>query len=90
MGLLDWDRALWGDPEIEFAVLDYCSISEAPFRGGYGCARDTSAEAHVRNVVYLLCEMQKYIVIRHGRSHDPAGARAYRQRVMQLLNASGL
>src|SRR5262249_45465355 len=26
-GLLDWDRALWSDPEIEFAVLDYCGTS---------------------------------------------------------------
>ena len=25
-GILDWDRALWGDPEIEFAVLDYCGV----------------------------------------------------------------
>lgn len=30
-GLLDWDRALWGDPEIEFSVLDYCDRSAPPF-----------------------------------------------------------
>jgi aminoglycoside phosphotransferase (APT) family kinase protein len=34
-GLIDWDRALWGDREIEFAVLDYCGISEPPFWEGY-------------------------------------------------------
>lgn len=33
-GLIDWDRALWGDPEIEFAVLDYCGISHPPLLGG--------------------------------------------------------
>jgi aminoglycoside phosphotransferase (APT) family kinase protein len=41
-GLLDWDRALWGDPEIEFAVLDYCGISEPAFWEGYGAERDRS------------------------------------------------
>jgi aminoglycoside phosphotransferase (APT) family kinase protein len=29
-GLIDWDRACWGDPEIEFAVLDYCGIWSPP------------------------------------------------------------
>ena len=33
-GLLDWDRALWGDVEIEFAVLDYCGISKPAFWEG--------------------------------------------------------
>ncbi|WP_256973118.1 aminoglycoside phosphotransferase family protein [Nostoc sp. T09] len=39
-GLVDFDRALWGDPEIEFAVLDYCGISEPAFWRGYGRERD--------------------------------------------------
>lgn len=30
-GIVDFDRALWGDVEIEFAVLDYCGISEPAF-----------------------------------------------------------
>ena len=51
-GLIDWDRALWGDPEIEFAVLDYCGISEPPFWEGYGIQRDQSAEARIRRVFY--------------------------------------
>jgi len=33
-GLVDLDRALWGDPGIEFAVLDYCGISEPVFWRG--------------------------------------------------------
>ncbi|MCA9970337.1 MAG: aminoglycoside phosphotransferase family protein [Anaerolineales bacterium] len=84
-GLVDWDRALWGDPEIEFAVLDYCGISGAAFWEGYGQERDTSSDARVRQLFYLLYEMQKYIVIRHGRNHDPAGARRARQQVFQLV-----
>lgn len=84
-GLVDWDRALWGDPEIEFAVLDYCGISEPPFWKGYGKQRDTSHEAQIRQIFYLLYELQKYIVIRQGRGHDPHTARAYKQHVMQIV-----
>lgn len=84
-GLLDWDRALWGDPEIEFAVLDYCGISQPAFWKGYGQVRDESPAALRRNAFYLLYEIQKYIVIRHGRNGDPAGARAYKDQVMEII-----
>ena len=84
-GLVDWDRALWGDPEIEFAVLDYCGISEPAFWEGYGRERDTSQDAQIRRVFYLLYELQKYIVIRHGRSRDPQGAGDYKRQVMQVV-----
>ena len=86
-GLLDWDRALYGDPEIEFAVLDYCGISEPPFWDGYGQPRDTSPEARIRNLFYLLYEVQKYIVIRRMRSGDPAGADRYRRQSLELADA---
>jgi aminoglycoside phosphotransferase (APT) family kinase protein len=84
-GLVDWDRALWGDPEIEFAVLDYCGISTPDFWAGYGAPRDEGPAARTRNVFYLLYEMQKYIVIRHGRSGDPAAARRHKRHVTALL-----
>jgi aminoglycoside phosphotransferase (APT) family kinase protein len=87
-GIVDWDRALWGDPEIEFAVLDYCGISEPPFWGGYGQERDRSPQARQRNIFYLLYEIQKYILIRHGRSGDPASARNYKRQTFQI--AAGL
>ncbi len=53
-GLVDFDRALWGDAEIEFAVLDYCGISEPAFWEGYGVQRDDSPAAMVRRQFYLL------------------------------------
>jgi len=84
-GLVDWDRALWGDPEIEFAVLDYCGVSVPAFWEGYGRRRDISPEARIRRVLYLLYEMQKYIVIRHGRNRDPRAAAQAKHRVMALL-----
>ena len=84
-GLIDWDRALWGDPEIEYAVLDYCGISEPAFWEGYGQERDWSVEAQVRQVFCLLYELQKYIVIKDGRSHDPTSAHQYKQQVLQII-----
>jgi aminoglycoside phosphotransferase (APT) family kinase protein len=88
-GLIDWDRACWGDPEIEFAVLDYCGISEPPFWEGYGAERDRSPEAELRRVFYLLYEIQKYIVIRQVRGHDPQRGDAYRRQSLRLAEGLG-
>jgi aminoglycoside phosphotransferase (APT) family kinase protein len=85
-GLIDLDRALWGDPEIEFAVLDYCGISEPSFWRGYGAQRDTSLEAQRRSLFYLLYEIQKYIVIRCRRQHDCAGALRYKKQALELAH----
>jgi aminoglycoside phosphotransferase (APT) family kinase protein len=87
-GLIDWDRACWGDPEIEFAVLDFCGISEPAFWEGYGSERDCSPETQIRRVFYLLYEVQKYIVIRRVRNRDSQRAEAYRLQSLRL--AEGL
>jgi fructosamine-3-kinase len=83
-GLVDLDRALWGDVEIEFAVLDYCGISEPAFWEGYGTSRDESPSAMIRRQFYLLYEVQKYMPIRVWRRNDPAGALRYKQHSMAL------
>jgi len=79
-GLIDWDRALWGDPEIEFAVLDYCGISRPAFWEGYGTPRDRSRDAEVRRVFYLLYEMQKHIFIERARNGNKRRAETFRER----------
>jgi aminoglycoside phosphotransferase (APT) family kinase protein len=78
-GLVDFDRALWGDVEIEFAVLDYCGISEPPFWLGYDTQRDESPSALIRRQFYLLYEVQKYMPISVWRGNDPAAAARYKQ-----------
>ncbi|NLG48540.1 MAG: aminoglycoside phosphotransferase family protein [Chloroflexi bacterium] len=83
-GLVDLDRALWGDVEIEFAVLDYCGISEPPFWEGYGAPRDTSEPARIRQVFYLLYELQKYMPISVWRQNDPAHAAQYKSQSLAL------
>jgi len=83
-GLVDLDRALWGDPEIEYAVLDYCGISEPAFWQGYGRERDLSFSAQIRARFYTLYEVQKYIVIRIWRRNDPQQALAYKRQSFAL------
>ncbi|MBN1220744.1 MAG: aminoglycoside phosphotransferase family protein [Anaerolineae bacterium] len=83
-GLVDFDRALWGDVEIEFAVLDYCGVSVPAFWEGYGRPRDESPPAMIRNQFYLLYEVQKYIPIHIWRRNDPTGAASYKQQSLQL------
>ncbi len=83
-GIVDFDRALWGDKEIEFAVLDYCGISHPAFWEGYGEKRDISDDARVRRIFYLLYELQKYIVISHHRRDDHKQATAYKLQANRL------
>jgi aminoglycoside phosphotransferase (APT) family kinase protein len=83
-GLVDFDRALWGDPEIEFAVLDYCGISEPAFWQGYGARREASAAASVRRQFYLLYEVQKYMPIEVWRRGDRQAAQAYKRQCLAL------
>jgi len=83
-GLVDLDRALWGDPEIEYAVLDYCGISEPAFWIGYDQERDRSLSAQIRQRFYLLYEVQKYIVIHLLRRSDLAGAQRYKEHSLRL------
>jgi len=82
--ILDWDRALWGDPEIEFAVLDYCGVSVPEFWVGYGRERPRTPEAAIRNRFYLLYEVQKYILISICRRESRAQAERYREMVFGM------
>ncbi|GAB4377532.1 MAG: hypothetical protein Kow00121_27180 [Elainellaceae cyanobacterium] len=85
-GLVDFDRALWGDPEIEFAVLDYCGISEPAFWQGYGSERDQSNSAQIRQRFYLLYEVQKYMPIAVWRRQDQQRALSFKQQSLMLAN----
>jgi len=81
---VDFDRALRGDVEIEFAVLDYCGISEPSFWEGYGARRDNSPAAMIRRQFYLLYEVQKYMPIRVWRRQDPISGGSYKQQCFAL------
>jgi aminoglycoside phosphotransferase (APT) family kinase protein len=85
-GIVDWDRALWGDPEIEFAVLDYCGFNNAAFWRGYGKASETSRNGEIRRLFYHLYEVQKYLVIYTLRRHDPKSIHQYKPYCLRLID----
>ena len=85
-GLVDFDRALWGDPDIEFAVLNYCGISEPAFWQGYGRERNQSPAAQIRQQFYLLYEIQKYMPIAVWRRRDEQRALSFKQKSLALGN----
>ena len=86
-GILDFDRVLWGDVEIEFAILDYCALSGPAFWHGYGQRRDHSRAARLRQHFYLLYDLLKYGPICLDRQRDPAAAEAMLGKCHALIQA---
>jgi len=87
--ILDWDRALWGDPEIEYAVLDYCGFNNEAFWAGYGNQPEQTHESEIRRIFYHLYETQKYQIIWTVRRPDPSGVDSYKQYALQALKSLG-
>ncbi|MFW6132491.1 MAG: phosphotransferase family protein [Planctomycetota bacterium] len=100
-GVLDFDRACWGDVEWDLAIAEYCGVTRPGFWGGYEpeCRRlglDDGAAAReriatpvgqLRRMFYLLYEHAKYIVIRTSSRHDdPTGARRYARDCRTVLD----
>ncbi|MHA1793489.1 MAG: phosphotransferase family protein [Promethearchaeota archaeon] len=83
--LVDWDRSLSGDPEIEFSVLDYCGISSNSFWRGYGTNPKDDDDFKVRRLFYLLYEHQKYIIINILRKKDARLADRYKRESLSIL-----
>jgi len=88
-GVIDFDRACWGDVEWDLAIAEYCGVTRPAFWEGYGRRVETSdGPAAARRMFYLLYEHQKYIVISMGgRRSDPAGARRYARDCLGVLEA---
>ena len=86
-GVLDFDRACWGDPEWDLAIAEYCGITNAAFWEGYGRVVDTqNGDAAIRRQFYLLYEHQKYIVISiSSRRNDPGRAQRYAQESLEMM-----
>jgi len=89
LGIVDWDRGLWGDPEIEFSVLEYCGTSPDAFWRGYGSRPERDADFEVRRLFYLLYEHQKYIYIRSQRGGNTPLARRYAEEALALAKRLG-
>ena len=83
-GLLDFDRSAWGDPELEFAVLDICGLSKPAFFAGYGQRRDTSEAARRRNALYVIFEYLKYVFSNKTRRNNRASFKFFKEGVFAI------
>ncbi len=85
--VIDFDRACWGDPQLDLAIAEYCGVTRPAFWEGYGETINTEDhDAAIRHMFYLLYEHQKYIVISMSRRrNDPALARRYAAESMGVM-----
>ncbi|MFW5998509.1 MAG: phosphotransferase [Bacillota bacterium] len=85
-GIVDWDRGLWGDPEIEYAVLDYCGFNNPSFWQGYGTKPENSKAKSIRMKFYHLYEVQKYPVIWTNRDPSPERTKQYKKYCLEEID----
>ena len=83
--ILDFDRGLYGDPELEFAVLDTYGHSSPEFFEGYGEPRPADSKAQVRQKLYIVYELIKYAFIRVARGKNMATGRSHVAQCKKIL-----
>jgi len=83
--ILDFDRGLYGDPELEFAVLDTYGYSTSDFFDGYGKPRPDDRDARIRQELYLVYELIKYAFIRYARNGSYETGRMHVRQCRDIL-----
>jgi fructosamine-3-kinase len=83
--ILDFDRGLYGDPELEFAVLDTYGYSTPEFFDGYGKPRPIDSEAQIRRKLYIVYELIKYAFIRVARGKSMLTGRSHVEQCKRIL-----
>ena len=84
--ILDFDRGLFGDPELEFAVLDTYGYSSPGFFEGYGSERPADTNAQIRQRLYIVYELIKYAFIRLARGRSMTVGRSHVTQCQKILN----
>lgn len=85
-GILDFDRGMYGDAELEFAVLDTYGYSTDEFFEGYGCARPSDEAAQIRQKLYVVYELIKYAFIRVARGRSMPTGRSFVRNCRSILS----
>jgi fructosamine-3-kinase len=83
--ILDFDRGLYGDPELEFAVLDTYGYSTPEFFEGYGKHRPKDSKAQIRQRLYIVYELIKYAFIRVARGRSMPTGRSHVAQCKKIL-----
>ncbi len=85
--ILDFDRGLYGDPELEFAVNDANGLSTEGFFRGYGKERPYDRDAQIRQKLYIVYELIKYAHIRTARGGSYQTGRRHVTQCRELLSS---
>jgi fructosamine-3-kinase len=83
--ILDFDRGLYGDPELEFAVLDTYGFATPAFFEGYGEPRPVGSGAQIRQRLYIVYELIKYAFIRVARGKSMSTGRDHVAQCKKIL-----
>lgn len=83
--ILDFDRGMYGDPELEFAVLDTYGYSSPEFFEGYGTPRPSDLKAQIRQRLYIVYELIKYAFIRVARGGSISTGRSHVAQCKRIL-----
>jgi fructosamine-3-kinase len=83
--ILDFDRGLYGDPELEFAVLDTYGYSTPEFFEGYEKPRPSDSDTQVRQRLYIVYELIKYAFIRVARGKSMPTGRSHVEQCKRIL-----
>lgn len=84
--ILDFDRGLYGDPELEFAVLDTYGYSTPDFFKGYGKPRPDDKNSRIRQKLYMAYELIKYAFIRYARNGNYETGRMHVRQCREILD----
>ncbi|MBN2546108.1 MAG: aminoglycoside phosphotransferase family protein [Spirochaetes bacterium] len=85
-GILDMDRGMFGDPELEFAVLDTYGFATDAFFKGYGIKRPKDPESIIRQKLYIVYELIKYAFIRLARGKSSYISRSHVEQCKKILS----
>ncbi len=83
--ILDFDRGMYGDRELEFAVLDTYGYSSPEFFEGYGKPRPVDSKAQIRRKLYIVYELIKYAFIRFARGKSMSTGRSHVAHCKRIL-----
>ncbi len=86
--IIDADRAIWGDPDLEFSSIQW-TYTEPTFWEGYGQTLSMDSSSRTRRTVYtlLLCLFNAYVYMQEYNQHEKAHEE--KMRVLNQLDILG-
>lgn len=82
--VIDADRAMWGDPELDFFIISWTEKSAA-FWKGYGKALEAKDNSKIRRLIYTLMWALFDSYVYHNQYNAPESAAQTKQRALDQM-----